>query len=264
MSEQLELDAKTSKKERVKYTSAQDVIQALRDRYPANAYAFLTEVADATGFARRHCDALIMSLWPSRGLEIIGIEVKVSRSDWLRELERPEKAEAIAQWCDRWFLAVGDEEIVKEGELPASWGLYVPSKTGLRCKFPAKQAEPEPQPDRRFLAAVLRSVAAQMIPEAQLQAEFMRGRQQGRNDAEAADWHKRELAELKKTVQNFEKAAGIKITNRWGDEQRIGEAVRSVLNGTVGNIQDDLARLHASALRIVTDIENELEIKPKK
>jgi len=46
-----------------------------------------------------------MDLWPSGGLEIHGHEVKVSRSDWLRELKEPEKRpsssvrEPLVGWC---------------------------------------------------------------------------------------------------------------------------------------------------------------------
>jgi hypothetical protein len=70
---------------------SQDVIAALRKKYPAAAWAFLEQVANGTGYAKKYrwADALAMGLWPSRGMELHGIEVKVSRSDWLRELENP-------------------------------------------------------------------------------------------------------------------------------------------------------------------------------
>jgi hypothetical protein len=257
MSEQLELE-KPSKKERPKFATAHDVIEALRAKYPANAYAFLTEVADATGFARRHCDALVMSLWPSRGLEIIGFEVKVRRSDWLKELAMPEKAEAIAQYCDRWYLAVGDEEIVKEGELPASWGLFVPMKDGLRCRKEAKLAEPAPEPGRSFLAALMRSIAAQLTPDAKLQEEFMRGRREGRKDAKAENWHERDLLALQKQVATFERKSGVKIKDGWNDAEAIGNAVYQVMHGVVPHIQHQLEQIHATALRIATSVEDEL------
>ena len=166
------------KKDRPIVSTAAEMIQLLRAKYDPQAYAFLTEVGNSTGFGcRRHCDALVMSLGP-RGLEIIGIEVKVRRSDWLKELSLPEKAEAIAQYCDRWYLAVGDENIVQEGELPKGWGLMVPKAPGdsLRTKTEAKLAEPEPQPDRSFLAAILRQVQNQVGEEAALIAGVLTAR----------------------------------------------------------------------------------------
>jgi hypothetical protein len=250
------------KRERFIFATAQDVLTALRDRYPAQSYAFLTEVGNGTGARNyRHCDALVMSLWPSRGLEIIGFEVKVRRSDWMKELETPEKAEAIAQWCDRWYLVVGDEEIVKAGELPKNWGLFVPRADGLlRCKTEAKLAEPEPEPGRTFLAAVLRSIQAQLSPEAALQAEYHRGLKEGAAEESKKDWHKRDLEELQKKVAAFEKGAGFKIDQGWAHfPENVGQALRQVLNGSASRIQQNLEHLHGKALDIAKAIEDELK-----
>ena len=52
-------------------------------------YAFLRQVRNAAGFdAKRTFDAVVVGLWPSRGHDIHVIEVKVSRSDWQRELAK--------------------------------------------------------------------------------------------------------------------------------------------------------------------------------
>jgi hypothetical protein len=263
MTEQVELELHSKKKrERFIFATAQDVLAALRDRYPAQAYAFLTEVGDGTGARNyRHCDALVMSLWPSRGLEIIGFEVKVRRSDWLKELDTPEKAEAIAQWCDRWYLVVGDEQLVKDGELPKNWGLFVPRADGrLRCKTEAKLAEPEPEPGRVFLAAVLRSIQSQLSPEAALNAEYRRGLKEGAEEEAKKDWYKSDLEELRKKVQDFEKAAGFKIDQGWqGHPEQVGKAVSQVLNGSAVRVQENLERLHGKALDIAKAIEDELK-----
>lgn len=100
-------------------SSSQHVLSLLRERYPKDSHALITEVGNATGYAtNRHADAIAMSLWPSRGLEIMGFEVKVSRSDWVSELKNPAKADAIALYCDTWWLVVSDAKIVQPGELP--------------------------------------------------------------------------------------------------------------------------------------------------
>lgn len=52
-----------------------------------------------------------------------GFEVKVSRADWVAEMADPSKAEAFRPYVHRWWLAVGDEDIVRAGELPDGWGL---------------------------------------------------------------------------------------------------------------------------------------------
>lgn len=100
----------------------------LRKRYDdqRGAWVYLTEVRNATGYkANSAVDALALSLWPSRGIELHGHEIKVSRSDWLRELKDVRKSQPIQRYCDRWWLVVGDPDIVQPGELPPTWGLMV-------------------------------------------------------------------------------------------------------------------------------------------
>ncbi len=68
-----------------------DVINLLRVKYPKEeGFVFLEQVANSNGHVRRYADAIIMNVWRSR-FQIIGIEVKVSRSDWLSELKNPAK-----------------------------------------------------------------------------------------------------------------------------------------------------------------------------
>lgn len=135
------------------------VMQALRERYAPPAYAFLEQVANGTGSnGSRWSDALAMSLYPSRGLDLIGFEVKVSRTDWQKELAEPAKAEAVAKYCNQWMLVAGDASIVREHELPAPWGLMVFSNGKLRVVKGPKRLEAQPI-DRKFLAALLRRVA---------------------------------------------------------------------------------------------------------
>jgi len=89
------------------------LIVLLKERFAAPEFAFLPHVRNGTGYARgttRTADALAMSLWPSRGLELYGFEIKSERRDWLRERENPEKAEEICRFCDRWWVVAGVAE----------------------------------------------------------------------------------------------------------------------------------------------------------
>jgi hypothetical protein len=69
-------------------------------------HILLREVRNGTGFKRseRYADGLLVSLWPSRGVFFAGIEVKVSRSDWLSELKNAAKSADIQKWCKFWWL----------------------------------------------------------------------------------------------------------------------------------------------------------------
>ena len=101
-------------------------------------------------------DVVAMNTWPSRGLAVHGIEVKVSRSDWLRELKDPAKSASVQRFCDRWWLAAGDDKVAKMEEVPEAWGLLV-----LRGKALVQVKEALPMPaeplTRGFAATLLRN-----------------------------------------------------------------------------------------------------------
>lgn len=129
----------------------------LAQRHCAPAWAFFPQVRNATGLQAtvRTIDAIAMSLYPSRGLDVHGFEIKISRSDWLRELRQPEKTEEIARYCD-FFWVVAPIEAIMRGELPPRWGQLVPGTGTLRVKQQAEKLEARPL-DRLFIAALLRS-----------------------------------------------------------------------------------------------------------
>ena len=71
----------------------------------------------------RTADFVAVDTWTSSRFAVHGVEVKVSRSDWLRELKDPSKAEAVRAWSNFWWLAVPHRSVVRDDELPAGWGL---------------------------------------------------------------------------------------------------------------------------------------------
>lgn len=108
----------------------------------------------------RRIDVVAMGLWRSTGHLVHGIELKVSRSDWLKELRQPEKAQAAIRTCDYWWLAIGDRAIVKDGELPDGWGLLVPHGRGLRAVTqPTRQDTPVRDPS--WMASMVIAAATQ-------------------------------------------------------------------------------------------------------
>jgi hypothetical protein len=83
------------------------------------------------------CDALGFHFWPSRGLLIDAYECKSSRSDWLREVEDPAKADRFCQLVDRFYVVAGRADIVKRDEVPPDWGLLIPHGGKLKEAKPA-------------------------------------------------------------------------------------------------------------------------------
>src|SRR6266850_716864 len=96
----------TAPQRAAKMITAAEVRAALKRYFAQPNYGIVFEVAKATGFnARRHLDAMAMGLWPSRGLTLMGIEIKVSRYDWRKERDEPQKAEELAKFCDYFCVA---------------------------------------------------------------------------------------------------------------------------------------------------------------
>ena len=135
------------------------LLEALRNQWPHPNCAFIAEFRGGTGYEREsRADAIAMHLWPSKGLELIGFELKTSRTDWLKELKQSDKCEPIKQFCDRWYLVVDNQIIVREydGEVPEDWGYMYMSYTG---KIEIKKEAPKLKPkaiDRLFLASLMR------------------------------------------------------------------------------------------------------------
>jgi hypothetical protein len=231
---------------------AEDVMEALRSRYPSGEWALLPQVGNATGGAvRGWADAIAMNLWPSRGLALHGFEIKVSRSDWLRELRRPEKADAFVERCDYWWLAVSEKEIVKPGELPDGWGLLFMHGKTLRCQIDAKRQDRDDLYHRSFLAAILRQANNVVTPDALIRKAEKKGYERGRAGQEATwTYDKEQHEKLRQTVGDFEKASGLRINSYQGGAE-LGRAVSQVLNGGEAQARRSMENLKATAERIV-------------
>lgn len=193
-------------------------------------WAVFHEVAEATGMAKRRADAIAVNLWESRGLGIHGMEIKVSRQDWLRELRDPSKAEAIAKNCDHWWI-VAPSGIVAKDELPPTWGLYSVDGRGLTCAVKAPKL-PNEHVDgvRPFLASLLRR-SAQVLEEdlqRRVREETAAIRARAVEDAERQSRERNRHYELlKEQVDKFERASGVRITEYVGGRE-LGRAVALV------------------------------------
>lgn len=210
-----------------------DVIAMLAARYSAPEYAFIPQVRNATGISStvRTADGIAMGLWPSRGMEVHGFEVKVERADFLHEIKQPDKAEEIGRFCDKWWVAVADEKIVKDGELPGDWGLLAVRGKKLVCLREAVKRECQPL-DRAFVAAVLRSVGSKIVT----------------NEHE-------ELADLRELVANFQSVSGVRLREKWPHDRATAEAVRVVLASKADYSQQRLTKMLESARAMVTAME---------
>lgn len=125
-----------------------DVQDLLRQKYGitqhSNEWALFFELRNGTGFGRqeRYADAFAINLYPSNGFTRRAYEIKVSRSDFLKELSQPEKRQwAMSVSNEFWFICANG--IAKKEEIPENCGLIEVTKKGdkLRTVVRAKYTD---------------------------------------------------------------------------------------------------------------------------
>ncbi|HHT8992823.1 TPA: hypothetical protein ACT5B2_003868 [Burkholderia cenocepacia] len=241
-----------------------EVKAALRARFCSPEWALFFEVADATGARHsRWADAVAMNLWPSRGLAVHGMEVKVSRSDWLRELKDPSKSAPVQRYCDHWWI-VAPAGVLKDGELPPTWGHYEVKPGGtLREIVAAPKLESEPV-TREFAAALMRraSAADEDVVRAAVRAEVERIRENDEKRIER-EIEFRTIAHksLKQKVDEIERITGVKI-DHWGSSEEIGRAVKAVMTAGVLNTYGGITDVRRSAESILRHCDEALALFP--
>jgi hypothetical protein len=241
-----------------------EVVAKLRNRYAPPTWAFIPQVRNGTGFQRlpRTADALAMALWPSRGLELIGFEIKTSRSDWLAELKNAEKAESIFAFCDRWYL-VGAGPIIQPGELPAGWGYIAVGDKGCKIEAEAERRKGK-DVDRLFLAAILRRQMEATVPKSEIEAELIKAREDGKQQAaDKVKWNAEETQRLREHVAAFEKASGLSISDGWRyTGQEVGRAVKDVLEHGTEHMRQQILAHKGMLERMLKDVTAHLEEHP--
>lgn len=144
----------------LKWTEAL-LIEKLRNHHPQGRWLFLPGVLNGTGFQwNRQADAVAIALYRPQDYRIVGYEIKVSRSDWQREMQQAEKAEETYGYCD-YMVVCAAPGCVRLDELPSFWGLLEPTRRGLTYRKPPVRRE----------ANIPRSVLASL-----LQRSFAEGR----------------------------------------------------------------------------------------
>jgi hypothetical protein len=154
---------------REKITS-EDIIRAIRMRYGMNnirtsmppEWSGLEEFSLGPGGGRQRADMFLVRSWSSapKRHERITIEIKVSRTDLLKELARPHKIEPFAAVSHRVYFAVAEGVVKDTDNLGEGVGLYVLSRKGgsLReIKRAKRNNTPDDVPEGAFVEAMRRA-----------------------------------------------------------------------------------------------------------
>ncbi len=244
-----------------------DIFTLLKQRYPAPKYSFCFEVPDGTSSSKhRTCDALAIGCWQSVGIQVIGHEIKHSRSDWMKELQDPSKSEAWKQYCNLWYV-VAPKGIVKLEELPSSWGLMEPVGNAFKIRK-AAEIDRSPKPmTLNLVAAITRRFQTGSPSELMLRKEYDRGYREGEEnqkryktgDQRRAESLEKALKEKTNDIVEFEKQTGIQINGWHGSEraiesfklfQKLSYSPTEQLSKNARQLADALDRFEASKKEI--------------
>jgi hypothetical protein len=135
------------------------IIKSLEVLHRSPEWVFFAELRLGTGWGTKweqRIDAWALNCYPSRGLQSVAYEIKVARSDFLRELKKPDKRQAALS-VSNWFYFVAPVGVIKLDEVPGDCGLYEFEDGVLQkvCEPPFRDREPL---QWRFLASLGRRI----------------------------------------------------------------------------------------------------------
>lgn len=148
--------------------SAFMIEEALRQKYPSPAWVYMPELrcgpaANAHNDKesidnRRRMDGFAMSMHPNKNLKRIGFEIKVTRMDFLREMNGDSEKRMPAMSLTNEFYYVVPKGMVKVDEIPKDCGLmeYHPYPDDFVKIVKRAQVRDSQPPTWEFVASLLR------------------------------------------------------------------------------------------------------------
>lgn len=243
-----------------------DLLALLRRHYikpsqPLPGGVFLAEVGvNGSWGSGSRCDAIYVGFTSTSGRRLVGHELKISRADWLNELNKPGKSDQWADQCHQWWLVVSDPTIVRDGELPPGWGLMSPGKSKTKMAVHVKAEMRDITPSWNAVRSI---IARQDTLRAQeISKGIAAAAEKARVDVE------RRAAELARRLAAVEEALGAPIDWNTSGTARyrhisldaireIGQAAKAY--GGVQNAVDALTRGFGSPIRYTREAVDHLE-----
>lgn len=228
------------------------VTAALRERFCQPEFAFFEEVGDSGSGSRVFADGVAINMWASRGYAITGFEVKVSRSDWLRELKQPEKSEPILTRCDYWYLVAPDDVYLAD-EVPVSWGILSFKDGKLREKRKPPKLEPKPI-TRAFVAQMFRRGSTRESREIESLVDKARAADRAAMASRIEEEVKRRTRRLEDEAAKWSRLLETIGCSEWEPPETVIPAVKLVLDsgvvGTYSGIGEAARYLRAATERV--------------
>lgn len=250
----------------------EQILALLLERHAPPEWAAFAEMRSSTGWSTslRSFDLWAMNLWPSNRFLKVAYEIKVSRADFARELQKPDKrreAESVSNEC-YFATPVG---LVRPDEVPEGWGLIELTKGGMRIKKRAMQREVK-ELSMGFVASIARRTAGD-APKFPASAWLYAGQELDREKLieVAGKVLDRSLhTERAKAVSEFKQSDGyrklaklyevvqLKVGYRYGDPDNLLEYLEQLKNGVDTGVPHEmrskLQRMQANIRALERDI----------
>jgi hypothetical protein len=115
--------------------NAHDVFECLQSRFVSPDWVLAKEISLVPGFSSRRADVVAINCLGSGrwACSILGIEIKVSRADFLTEIKNPNKRAETYTGTDGVFLAY-PKGLVKDSEVPEDLGIITCDSGSARIK----------------------------------------------------------------------------------------------------------------------------------
>jgi len=134
--------------------NAADIAALLDKRFSPPEWMSLSELRNATGFrSKRTLDYFAVNTWPSKRA-FVGVEIKISRADFRRELDQPGKRATFAECCTEFYFAA-PRDVIPVEELPDGCGLLEPRGDKMVATRRAKQY-PDRHPEEEMWVSIVR------------------------------------------------------------------------------------------------------------
>lgn len=156
----------TEKVQEIKW-SEDKIVGLLQERHAEVEWAVFPLLRDSTGYQNsfgdkkpRTFDFYAMHTWPSKHIKI-AYEIKISRNDFIKELEDPSKRKSALSVSNEFYYVTAPGVVKDIGEIPEVCGWFECAKpgAGMRRKKQATYRECEDLP-MIFVMSLLRAASA--------------------------------------------------------------------------------------------------------
>ncbi len=140
--------------------TADEIGELLRSKYPAPDWVFFEELRFGTGYGKfvdQRIDAWAMHTWPSKNFLKIAFEIKIYRSDFLKELHDPYKRKPALSVSNQFYF-IGPRGLMTKHEMPDECGLMEVLPDGSIKTIKAAPERKIAEPSWNFLASLARRI----------------------------------------------------------------------------------------------------------